>query len=52
MGKSIPTAARFNQNLLIFTHTSFQKDKLLCSIYVNTASSLSRASLIRSIEVA
>jgi hypothetical protein len=51
MGKFTPTIARFDQYLIFFTHTSFQEDDLLL-IYKNTFSSLSRASLIRSIDVA
>jgi hypothetical protein len=38
--------------LLFFIHTIFQEEKLLYLIYKNTFSSLSRASLIRSIDVA
>jgi hypothetical protein len=38
--------------LLFFIHTFFQEEKLLYLIYKNTFSSLSRASLIRSIDVA
>jgi hypothetical protein len=51
MGKPTPTIALLDDTCY-FLFISLLEDNLLYSIYENTFSSLSRASLIRSIDVA